>query len=280
MSTAYLDGSFLPLSEARVPALDRGYLFGDGAYEVIPVYDGRIFRLDAHLQRLRYSLGELRIPDPVGQVQWRDILNRLAQFAPAPRQMLYLQVTRGTYAKRAHPMPPAPKPSVFAYAAALPPAPADLATAGVRAITAEDIRWERCDIKAIALLGHVLLNQQAVDTNSNEALLYRDGMVSEGASSNVFIVEKGVLITPPKSRRILAGITRAAVLELALQEGVAALERPINLEQLRHADEIWITSSTREIYPVTTLDERKVGSGAPGPLWARFAPRFAQMVRR
>lgn len=280
MSTAYLDGSFLPLSEARVPALDRGYLFGDGAYEVIPVYDGRIFRLDAHLARLDYSLGELRIPNPLSRPQWQAVLSRLAGFAPADRQMLYLQVSRGSYAKRAHPMPPEPKPAVFAYAAALPPVPADLASKGVGAVTAEDIRWARCDIKAIALLGHVLLNQQAVDAGCSETLLHREGMVSEGASSNVFIVENDLLVTPPKSRAILAGITRDAVLELAAAEGVTALERPLTLDQLRRADEIWITSSTREIYPVTRLDGQTIGGGQPGPLWSRFAPRFAQMVRR
>lgn len=280
MSLAYVNGNYLPLAEARVPALDRGHLFGDGAYEVIPVYAGQPFKLRAHLDRLAYSLGELRIPNPLTAAQWQTLLARLIAFEPAARQMVYLQVSRGSYEKRAHGFPAQPEPAVFAYAATLPPRPADLASAGVGAITAADIRWQRCDIKAIALLGHVLLNQQAVDAGCNETLLHRDGMVCEGASSNVFLVEGNVLITPPKGPQILAGITRQTVLELAQAAGISTLERPVTLVELQQAGEVWITSATREIYPVTRIDGRPVGRGTPGPLWTQLNQAFTAATLR
>ena len=205
----YLNGSFLPQDEARVSVLDRGFLFGDGVYEVIPAYGGRLLRLDQHLDRLEHSLDGLRIRNPCDRARWREILEGLLERNPGDDRSVYLQVTRGAAAKRDHAFPPPEvEPTVFAMVTPIAqPDPASVER-GVHAFTYDDTRWSRCDIKAITLLPNVLLRQQAIDAGGQEAILIRDGLATEGAASNLFIVRNGVMTTPPKDHRVLPGITR------------------------------------------------------------------------
>lgn len=257
----YLNGEYLPLGEAKVPVLDRGFLFGDGVYEVIPVYGGKAFRLEEHLRRLEQSLAGIGMSDPLSNAAWGAIFDRL--IAGPEDQQLYLQITRGVAPKRDHAIPAGIAPTVFVMCAPIAPIP----LAGIKAITVTDIRWDRCNIKAITLLANVLLRQEAVEKGASEAILVRDGCVLEGAASNILIVKDGVIITPPKGDTILPGITRDLVLELAQEQGIPTEERHFSLVELRGADEIWMTSSTREILAVIELDGGPVGGGVPGPLW-------------
>lgn len=271
---AFLNGEFLRAEEARICALDRGFLFGDGVYEVIPAYGGRLFRLDAHLQRLARSLSQVRIPAPHDAQQWTEILGGLMARVPAGDLAVYLQVTRGVAPHRDHAFPEPVSPTVFAMASPLVPPRREWLEQGVGAVVLEDIRWRRCDIKAVSLLGSVLLRQQAVEQEAMEAILIRDGFATEGAATNVFMVRDGVIITPPKGPELLPGITRDMVLGLAAHHRLAHRETSITREQLFGADELWITSSTKEVLAVTRLDGVAVGSGRPGPLWRRIHGLF------
>lgn len=257
----YLNGDFVPLNEAKISVMDRGFLFGDGVYEVIPVYGGRPLRLTEHLTRLGNSLAAIRMASPLAAEEWAAIFERL--IVGAHDQSIYLQVTRGVAPKRDHAIPPDVTPTVFAMCTPIAPLP----TAGIRAVTVTDIRWLRCDIKAITLLANVLLKQEALDCDATEAVLIRDGFAVEGAASNLFALIDGTLVTPPKGRELLPGVTRDLVLELAIEHGVQAVERPIALAELKTAPEVWLTSSTREIMPVIELDGATVGTGVPGALW-------------
>ncbi|HYE34861.1 D-amino acid aminotransferase [Methylocaldum sp.] len=270
----YLNGDYLPVGEAKVSVLDRGFLFGDGVYEVVPVYGGRPFRLDEHLRRLDGSLHGIRMANPLPDDRWAEIFNRLIN--GEHDQYIYLQVTRGAAPKRDHAIPADVKPTVFVMCSAIAPIP----ISGVCAVTVDDIRWRWCHIKAITLLANVLLRQEAVDRNAAEAILVRDGWVTEGAASNVFAVIDGVLTTPPKGNDLLPGITRDLVLELAQENGVPAVERRISLDDLKRAPEIWLTSSTREILPVIELDGVAVGQGEPGPLWPRMQAIYQAYKQR
>jgi D-alanine transaminase len=274
MDIAYLDGHFQPLADARVPVLDRGYLFADGVYEVMPAYGGRIFALDAHLDRLDFSLNAIQLPNPLARDAWRGMLAELVARNGGGDLTLYLQVTRGAQPRRGFALPETPRPSVLAFCQPLPPVTDAIRRDGITAITREDTRWLNCHIKSIALLGAVLLTDEALRAGCNEVILLRDGLLTEGGSSNVFVVKAGVVATPPRSRLILAGITRELVLESLAQAGLRSEERAISGSELRAADEIWITSSTREIYPVTQLDAATVGGGKPGPQWARAFELF------
>ncbi|MES1944864.1 D-amino acid aminotransferase [Salinisphaera sp. PC39] len=265
-----MNGTFLPLAEARVPVTDRGLLFGDAVYEVIPVYRGNPFRLDAHLRRLARSLAAIRIPNPHDDAGWRALFRELIERNGGGDLSLYLQVTRGAYPRRDHRLPPDPRPTVIAFCQSRPGADPDTFESGVSAVVQPDIRWARCEIKSTALLPNVLLAAEAHDAGANEAILVRDGHVTEGSSSNVFVVRDGTVATPPLAPSILAGITREAVLEVARAHAVPCAERDIAADELAAADEIWLTSSTREIYPVTTLDGVPVGDGRPGPVWTRM----------
>jgi len=268
----FLNGEFLPAAEAKVSVLDRGFLFGDGVYEVIPVYGGRPFRLEAHLLRLDQSLTEIRLANPLTHRRWEDVLTDLITRNGAGDQSLYLQVTRGV-AAREHAFPRHALPTVFAMSQPLlPPEPA--AQAGVKAITVEDIRWARCHVKAITLLPNVLLHQQALDSGAAEAILVREGEISEGAASNVFMVTRGHVVTPPKSHLLLPGITRDVVVELCTEAGIPCSESKITVDALRRADEVWLTSSNKEIVPVTYVDGLPVGNGRPGPLWAQVSDLY------
>ncbi|MEW6039702.1 MAG: D-amino acid aminotransferase [Pseudomonadota bacterium] len=270
----YLNGEFLPLDQARVSVLDRGFLFGDGVYEVIPVYGGRPLRLEEHLRRLDDSLRGIRMTSPLSRAEWAEIIGRLID--GADDQSVYLQVTRGAGPARDHSIPAGARPTVFAMSSPIVPVPA----AGARAITLDDIRWRWCNIKAITLLPNVLLRQEAVDKGCAEAVLVRDGHVTEGTASNVFAVIDGVIVTPPKGPELLPGITRDLVLELAQADGLKARELRIGLDEFRGAEEIWITSSTREVLPVVELDGRPVGQGNPGRVWERVSALYQDFKRR
>jgi D-alanine transaminase len=265
----YLNGEFLPPERAMVSVFDRGFIFGDGVYEVIPVYGRRLFRLPHHLARLERSLAEIRLPDPLTHGEWERIFTRLIAECGAGDQSIYLQVTRGV-APRDHAFPADTHPTAFAYAQPAKYPTADTVARGVAVVTASDNRWLRCDVKAIALLPNALLRQQAIERGAVEAILVRDGWVTEGAASNVFIVRGGTIYTPPNGPFILPGVTRDLALELAAANGIPAREEPIAEVALFEADEIWLTSSLREILPVTRLNDRPVGNGRPGPLHARL----------
>jgi D-alanine transaminase len=273
-SIVYLNGEFLPLGEAKVSVLDRGFLFGDGVYEVIPVYGGKPLRLAEHLERLGNSLAGIRLAPPLDAGQWEAIFVRLIQ--GQEDQSIYLQITRGAGAKRDHAFPRGVPPTVFAMCTPIAPIPAE----GVKAITVPDIRWQWCHIKAITLLANVLQRQQAVDEGCAEAILVREGYAIEGAASNLFALVDGVLLTPPKGQEILPGITRDLVVELAQANAIPLEERKIALDELARAEEVWVTSSTREVLPIVELDGRKVGAGEPGPVWARMNALYQERKAR
>jgi D-alanine transaminase len=257
---ACINGEFMPLAEARVPALDRGFIFGDGVYEVIPVYARRPFRLEGHLQRLERSLDGIRLPNPHTRAQWGALIEELARRGPSEDQSLYLQVTRGV-AKRDHAFPKDTKPTVFMMTNPLVPPEPGLVSEGVSAVSAADNRWLRCDLKTIALLPNVLLRQLAVDAGAAEVVLLRDGF----------------LLAPPKSNLILAGITYDVILELALAGKIPSEVRAISEAEVRAADEVWLTSSTREVLAITKLDGKTVGEGRPGPVFRRMYALFQEL---
>ena len=275
MSIAWLNGKFLPLDEARVPVLDRGFLFGDGVYEVIPVYGGRLFRLSHHLRRLSNSLAGIRMASPMRDAEWESLLTALVERNAGGDQAVYLQVTRGVAPRRDHAFPEVIEPTVFAMSNPVTVARDHAAEQGIKAITLDDIRWSLCNIKAITLLPNVLLRQQAIEADTAEAILISDNRAIEGAASNLFIVRNGLLITPPHSNALLPGITRDLVLELAANHGIPFREADIPAEHLYQCEEIWLTSSTREISPVIQLNSTPVGGGSPGPLWHRMIRLFS-----
>ena len=270
MPTAYLNGEFLPLSETRISVMDRGFLFGDGVYEVIPVYGGRLFRLEHHLKRLQNSLDAIRISNPLAPAEWHLMLTKLVESNDAEDQAVYLQVTRGVAEKRDHAFPADVTPTLFAMSTPMAESVDIDAIPGVSAVTLEDIRWNLCNVKAITLLPNVLLRQQAIDGGGTEAILIKNGLAIEGAASNVFIVSNGLLITPPNGPSLLPGITRDLVIELAANHAIPFREADITEQQLFNAEEIWLTSSTREISPVIQLNDRVISAGKPGPLWRRM----------
>lgn len=275
MNTIYLNGEFLPLAQACISVQDRGFIFGDGVYEVIPVYEGQLFRLSQHLQRLERSLDKIRLANPLTQSQWETTLHELIDRNGGGNQTIYLQVTRGE-AERTHHFPATVKPTVFIRCNPFAIPTSD----GVKVITAEDTRWSHCDIKSIALLNNVLLRQQAIEAQAVETILIRQGQVTEGAATNVFVVLEGIAITPPKNQFILAGITRELILELMQEVELPCREAVITESQLRQAEEIWISSSTRELSPVVTLDDQTVGNGQPGQLYTKVYSLFQTYKQR
>lgn len=283
---AYLNGVFLPLADAKVSALDRGFVFGDGVYEIVPVYSGKPFRLDEHLRRLQASLDGIRLANPHGIAEWRERILQLVAQQDFADQSVCIQVTRGAPASaplRDHPFPKDVPPTVFMFAQPLVTASPAQKAAGARAVTAVDNRWLRCNIKAISLLANVLLRQQAVDADCAETVLLRDGFLTEGAASNIFVVKDGVLRSPPPSNLMLTGITYDVVLELAAAHGIPHELRAIPEAEVRNADELWMTSSTREIMPIVQLDDAPVGAGVPGSLaqrMDRLYQTFKQEVMR
>jgi D-alanine transaminase len=271
----YLNGEYLPLRDARISPLDRGFLFADSVYEVLPVFGGRMYRFREHFDRLARSLGEIRLPLPHTHAQWLALLNELIQRNGNVDMYIYVQVTRGMEYGRNHAFPLQSTPTVFAMASPLPVLSPELRERGLTAITVEDFRWERCDIKTTALLANVLMKQQAADVGAQEAIVVRNGEVLEGSSTSVLAVLGGTIVTPPNDHRILPGTTRDAALELAAALSLTTTIRRISIDELRNAEEIWLAAATRDIIPVTRLDGRIVGSGKPGPLWLKVSEAFA-----
>jgi len=272
--TVYLNGKFLPIEQAYVPVLDRGFIFGDGVYEVIPVYSGHPFRLQEHLKRLAQSLEAIRLPNPHDVQTWERIIRELlvpnmACSAEYKDISLYLQVTRGP-APRDHAFPKEVTPTVFMMCSPLVTPSEAVREQGVAAISANDFRWDRCDIKAISLLPNVLLRQMAVDAGAIETVLFRNGILTEGAVSNIFAVENGVILAPPKDNHMLPGITYDLVLELAQANNIPLEIGYFEEARIRGAHELWTTSSAREILAITTLDGKPIGNGGPGPLFRRM----------
>ncbi len=269
----YLNGDYTPLNLAKVSVLDRGFLFGDGIYEVVPVYARSVFRFDAHMARLDRSLAKVRIANPHTAAEWLARCRKLIDAHPADNQLLYLQVTRGV-ALRDHVMPAGIEPTVFMMTSALKPPSAEQRHRGVACTTARDFRWERGDIKSISLLGNVLARQMSADHGAAETILFRDGFLTEAASCNVWVVHEGAVLGPPTSEHLLEGIRFELIRELCEEEGIAFNLRPISEGEVVAADELMLSSATKEVLPVTTLDGESVGHGAlrgkPGPVYARL----------
>ncbi len=272
LDTAWFNGNFMPLADVRVSPLDRAFLYGDAVYEVIPVFAGEPFLLDAHLDRLERSLGELRIRNPHGRQEWVALITGLVQRNGGSNVAVYLQVSRGADVGRDHAFPgDHVGPTVFGMA--MPVREPHPDRQGIRAITRTDQRWGRCDIKSTALLANVLARQAAQEAGAGEAILIRDGQLTEGSASSVIIVEAGALVRRPAGPDVLPGTTTDAVFAIARQCGFGCRDEPISGDRLRRADEIWITAATR-IAPVVMLDGRPVGSGQPGPVWHKVAAAF------
>ena len=274
----YLNGSYLPITQAQVSVLDRGFIFGDGIYEVVPVYGRKLFRFDEHMSRLDRSLSRLRIANPHSRAEWLERCRRLVDEAGEVDQLVYLQVTRGV-APRDHVMPPNLVPTVFMMANPMKQASVEQRRHGVACTTARDFRWERGDIKSISLLGNVLARQMSADHGAAETIMFRDGAVggpwlTEAAACNVWIVHEGALLGPPKSEHVLEGIRVELLRELCEDAGIAYNLRPLSEADVRAADEVLLSSATKEILPVTQIDGEAVGHGAlrgkPGPVYARL----------
>jgi D-alanine transaminase len=276
----YLNGRFMPLEEARIPVLDRGFIFGDGVYEVIPVYSRRAFRLPEHLRRLQHSLDGIRLRNPNSDAEWARVIDELIARNDGDDQYLYLHITRGV-ARRDHafPNPPVP-PTVFMMSSPLAAPPAELLASGISAVTAADNRWLRCDIKAISLLPNVLLRQAAIDAGCAETILIRnDEFMTEGAASNIFAVKNGTLLAPPKDNLMLPGITYDVMLELAAANGIPHDVRRVTKQEVLAADELLLTSSTKEVLPITRLDGKPVGNGKPGAMFVRLYGLYQDFKR-
>jgi len=269
-STVYLNGEFLPVGQARVSVLDRGFIFGDGVYEVVPCYRGKPFRMAEHLARLARSLKALRIDSPLDDEGWKDLVLKLAETGPRPDSIIYLQVTRGA-AKRDHAFPAGPvQPTVFGMASPYTPPGREQREQGLSVIGIEDERWLRCDIKSVSLLGNVLARQQAVDAGVDEVVQFRNGYLTEGSSSNIWVVSKGRLLAPEPNHLILEGIRYGVMAELAAEAGVPYESRPVSRQEVYEADELMVTSATKEVLPIVRLDGRLVGTGKPGPVYAKL----------
>jgi D-alanine transaminase len=274
----YLNGDFVPLADARIPVLDRGFIFGDGIYEVVPVYGGVPFRWRQHLARLERSLGKIRIDNPLAAAGWTALVREIVSRHPWNDQFVYMQVTRGV-ARRDHAFPPGITPTVFAMASEMPAiAPAQLQH-GVATVTIPDERWLHCDIKSTSLLGNVLARQAAVDAGAVEAVMFRDGFLTEGSSSNIWVVRGDALLAPPRDNLILEGIRYGLVEELCAAEGVRFEVRPITRAEVESADELMLSSATKEVLPITRLDGRAVGDGRPGPIFGRLHAGYQRAKR-
>ncbi|MCE5181511.1 MAG: D-amino acid aminotransferase [Betaproteobacteria bacterium] len=265
----YLNGRFMPAEEACIPVLDRGFIFGDGVYELIPVYSRRPFRLSEHLSRLQHSLDGIRLANPHSTQEWERLIEELIALNSEEDQSIYLHITRGV-AKRDHAFPPGIAPTVFMMSNPLITSSAELVASGVAVVSAADNRWLRCDIKAISLLPNVLLRQIAVDAGAAETLLLRDGFLTEGAASNIFVVRDNTLLAPPKNNLMLPGITYDVILELAAAARIPCEVRRIAEAEVRSAQELWLTSSNKEVLAITHLDGQPVADGLPGPLFKQM----------
>lgn len=279
----YLNGEFTTLPHARISVMDRGFIFGDGIYEVVPVYAGRLFRFEQHMARLTRSLAETRIRNPFSPAQWAEIaMTLVASYARQTGaaaeeldQMVYFQISRGV-ALRDHVMPPDITPTVFAMSSALKPASDAQRQQGVACVTADDFRWEKAHIKSVSLLGAVFARQISFDAGALETIMFRHGYLSEAAASNVWIVKNGVVMGPPKNHLVLEGIRYGLIEEICQAQGIAFKLRPIRCAEVFTADEVLLSSATKEVLPVTRVDDKPVGAGTPGPIYTRLYQGYQQ----
>ncbi|MEO5700557.1 MAG: D-amino acid aminotransferase [Casimicrobiaceae bacterium] len=271
----YLNGTFLPIEDAKISVLDRGFIYGDGVYELVPVYGREPFRLPHHLARLKNSLAGIGLANPHDDAQWEAIIRRLVGEQPFEDQGVYFQITRGV-AKRDHAFPAGVTPTVFMMSNPLVTPTAEQVARGVAVVTAEDNRWKRCDLKTISLLGNVLMRQLAAEAGAVETVMFRDDYLTEASASNVLVVIGGTIVAPPKDNLILPGITYDATHEFARDAGVPFAIRPVTRAEALAADEMWLSSSTKEVIAVTTVDGRAFGSGSPGPVFRRMHALFQE----
>jgi D-alanine transaminase len=267
--TVYLNGEFLPANEAKISVLDRGFIYGDGVYEVVPVYARQPFRLEQHLRRLRNSLDGIRLANPMTDAKWSELVADLVKRQPFDDQAVYFQVTRGV-ARRDHAFPVGVPPTVFMMSNPLPLPSAEQVKRGVAVVTAEDNRWLRCDLKTTSLLGNVLMRQLATDAGAVETVMFRDGYLTEASASNVLAVIDGAIVAPPRDNRILPGITYDATLDFARGAGLRFDVRAVTRAEALGAQELWLSSSTKEVLAITTVDGKPFAGGAPGPLFRRM----------
>ena len=264
----YLNGEYLPLAEAKISVLDRGFIYGDGVYELVPVYGREPFRMPQHLARLQRSLDGIRLANPHTPAEWEAIIRKLVSLQPWDDQGVYFQVTRGV-AKRDHAFPQGVPPTIFMMSNPLPTPSREQVERGVAVVTAEDNRWQRCDLKTISLVGNVLMRQLAADAGALETVMFRNGYLTEASASNVLCVIGGTIVAPPKDNLILPGITYDAALEFARDAGLPMEIRPVPRAEALAADELWLSSSTKEVLAITTVDGRPVGDGKPGPVFRK-----------
>jgi D-alanine transaminase len=269
-AVVYLNGEYLPQSQARISVLDRGFLFGDGVYEVIPVFGGEPLRLNEHLERLQRSMDRVGLQNPLSISEWNDVFQTLLERNPGGDRSIYLQVTRGVSPVRDLSVTEDTAPTVFVMVNDIKPVEYDTLERGIEAITVDDFRWKACDIKSVSLIANVMIRLHANRSSVVDAIMVRDGLLTEGTASNVFMVHDNVIATPPKSECLLPGITRDLVIELARANGFIIEERDIRESELETADEIWLTSSTREIAPVVKINEHTVGNGVAGECWKKM----------
>jgi len=272
----YLNDKFLPVEQATISVMDRGFLFGDGVYEVIPVFANKLLRPDEHLSRLQNSLNRIGLSNPFSNEEWQKLFSELLNKNEGDDRAIYLQLSRGAYSKRDLSANKDCAPTVFAMVLQVIPPDIDILSAGISVVTVEDFRWNACDIKSTSLVANVMLKQQAVEAGVEDAILIKDGHVTEGTASNVFVIKEGVFITPPTSHQLLPGITRDLVIEIAENNAIVVEQRQIKEVELFSADEIWMTSSTREIAPVIKLNDKPVGAGVAGSAWKRMMDLYQQ----
>jgi len=276
---AHFNGELLPLDQIRISPLDRGFIFGDGVYEVIPAYGGRLLRAREHFNRLQRSMDEIGLVNPHSVDGWIAEVKRLLAHHPG-NQSVYIQVTRGVPPKRDHVIPKGLTPTVFMMVSPLATPSAEMVEKGVACVSARDFRWEKCHIKSTSLLGNVLARQISADAGATETILFRDGWLTEAAASNVFIVKDGAVAAAPQDEHILLGITYELLTDLAREGKLRFDIRPIAEAEVRAADEIWLSSSTKEVLAVTTLDGKPVGAGVPGPVFRRMHALFQEYKAR
>lgn len=280
MNIVYLNGKFVALEDAKVSVLDRGFLFADSVYEVMPVYAGHLFQFEQHLTRLEQSLAAISLKLDTRREKWRAICEELIHKNSGDNLLIYWQITRGVAQSRNHLLPANIKPTVYLSTSELPSFRQASDIKGISVITAEDIRWQRCDIKTTALLANCLLQQMALESGADDTILVRKGKALEASASNFFMVKEGVLITPPLSKQLLAGVTRDFVLHLAEKLAIPVEQRDVFEAELATADEIWLTSSSKEITPVIRLNGDIIGQGECGPMWQQMFAQFQQLKQQ
>jgi D-alanine transaminase len=269
----FLNGEFMPIEDAKIPVLDRGFIYGDGIYEYVPVIKRKPYRMQGHLLRLDRSCKEIGLTNPYTEAQWGELIAQLVAKHPQDDQAIYFQVTRGV-AKRDHAFPKGVAPTVFMMSNPLPHPTREQLDNGVKAYTFDDVRWHRCDIKSISLLGNVLAREFAASKGGAEVVMFRDGMLTEASSSNVFVVKNGRIISPPRDNLILPGITLDGVFDLSAKAGIPLDVRPVPAQQVWDADELWLSSSSKGITAITSLDDKPIGGGKVGPVFKKLRPVF------